>query len=115
MYPPFAATHDAIQRQESVLLKGHFLTDEDLEVKKHIIQLACSGQASLDEIVKSGMTANERQQLVEMEEEGLLKLDENRIEVTELGFKFIRNICKVFDARLNRKKSSEGNLFSKAI
>lgn len=49
-----------------------------------------------------------------MEKDGLLKIHPNKIEVTELGKPFVRNICMAFDLRLKRSAPNT-QLFSMTI
>ena len=107
--------HEAIQNDRSVLTKGHFLTDEDLMLKRKIIELACNGRTIITDQVKTSMTDLAKEELLIMKDEGLVVLEEDNIIVTDLGLKFIRNICKLFDARLNSKSGTRDNVFSKAI
>ena len=53
-------------------------------------------------------------QLKEMENDGLLAISDNKIQVTEEGKPYVRNICMAFDLRLKRK-APETALFSMTI
>jgi oxygen-independent coproporphyrinogen-3 oxidase len=48
-----------------------------------------------------------------MERDGLLSLDDEKIEVSQMGRFFIRNICSVFDKYFNR--DAQINQFSKMV
>lgn len=109
------AYEEKIERGELPIITGHLLNEEDLMLRKNILELMCKGRTSLnpqrliesfyDSIIDS---------LIEMGNDGLVKLEGDRITVTELGNTFIRNICSTLDARM-WKKSNFGNVFSKAI
>ncbi len=45
---------------------------------------------------------NEMKEIKSMEREGLLSVDDEKIEVSPTGRFFIRNICSVFDKYFNR-------------
>ena len=95
--------------------RGHLLTDEDLIIRKHILNLMCQFQTSwgndetyFEEISEILI------QLKEMEKDGLLIIRENMIQVTDAGKPYVRNICMAFDLRLKRK-APETELFSMTI
>jgi oxygen-independent coproporphyrinogen-3 oxidase len=54
------------------------------------------------------------EQLKEMENDGLLKIDKNKITVTETGKPFVRNTCMAFDLRM-KKRAPETQLFSMTV
>jgi oxygen-independent coproporphyrinogen-3 oxidase len=97
------------------IARGHLLTAEDLTIRKHILNLMCQFETSwknddekFDEIPEVII------QLREMEQDGLLTTEKNRIQVTEAGKAFVRNICMAFDLRLKRKVP-ETALFSMTV
>ncbi|GIZ09392.1 oxygen-independent coproporphyrinogen III oxidase [Flavobacterium sp. UMI-01] len=107
--------YQLIARNELPIYRGHVLTNEDLIVRKHILNLMCQFQTSwvnhedyFSEIPQ--ITA----QLNEMEKDGLLKLYPTQIVVTEKGKPYVRNICMAFDVRL-KLKSPQHQLFSLTI
>jgi oxygen-independent coproporphyrinogen-3 oxidase len=97
------------------VFRGHLLTDEDLIIRKHILNLMCQFETSWE--TKEGYF-NEIPdvifQLKEMENDGLLIIKDNGIAVTEKGKPYVRNICMAFDLRLKRK-APETELFSMTI
>ena len=97
------------------IFRGHLLTDEDLIIRKHILNLMCQFETSwasktnyFDEIPEVIL------QLKEMENDGFLVIKNDGVEVTEAGKPFVRNICMAFDLRLKRK-APETQLFSMTI
>ncbi len=97
------------------IFRGHLLTDEDLIIRKHILNLMCQFETSWKN--KEGYF-NEIPdvliQLKEMENDGLVIIKNNSIAVTEKGKPYVRNICMAFDLRLKRK-APETELFSMTI
>ncbi|RED26560.1 oxygen-independent coproporphyrinogen-3 oxidase [Flavobacterium cutihirudinis] len=97
------------------VIKGHILNDEDLIIRKHILNLTCELETSwskdslyfkeLPEVLES---------LKEIESDQLIVIEENKIKITEAGRPFVRNICMAFDLQLKRK-SPETNLFSMTV
>ena len=95
------------------LHRGHYLTDEDLEIKEAILSIICSGELCWRQ-TPAWLNLNMMIQLNTMHEEGLLKLYPTGLRVTELGMAFLRNICMIFDKRLSDFKNKQ-HMFSKAI
>jgi len=97
------------------VVKGHSLTNEDLIIRKHILNLMCQFETSwsdinnyLDEFPEVLF------QLKEMEKDGLVIIKTDGLQITEKGKPYIRNICMAFDLRLKRK-APETSLFSMTI
>lgn len=95
--------------------RGHILNEEDLIIRKHILNLMCQ--------FKTNWTPNHLYfkelpdvliQLKEMEKDGLLLINSNSIEVTTKGQPFIRNTCMAFDVLLQRKQPNT-QLFSMTV
>ena len=55
-----------------------------------------------------------KNELKKLEVDGLVKIKNDSISVTEKGNLFIWNISSILDSRMRRKKE-EGNVFSKSI
>ncbi|MDX6189814.1 oxygen-independent coproporphyrinogen III oxidase [Flavobacterium sp. Fl-318] len=97
------------------VVKGHVLTDEDLTIRKHILNLTCEFETSWNN--KTGYFKELPAvlfDLKEMERDHLMVIEEHKIKITEAGKPFVRNICMAFDLHLKRK-SPETNLFSMTI
>ena len=94
---------------------GHLLSEEDLIIRKNILDLMCRNNTTIDkntfDIQSFSAIKNE---LKKLEEDGLVKTTNDSISVTEKGNLFIRNISSILDSRMRRKKA-EGNVFSKSI
>ena len=103
--------------QENILpvYRGHLLNDEDLVIRRHILNLMCGFQTTWsstnlyfeelpDVLIK----------LKEMEMDGLLIIGSNSIKILPEGQPFVRNICMAFDLLLQRKKP-DTQLFSMTV
>ncbi len=102
-----------IAQNQIPVFKGHVLTQEDLLMRKHILNLMCRNKTSWDSL--DLLNDNFKESLLrlpELEADGLIVQSENAIEVTKIGERFLRNICSVFDARLHATEL-EQNVFSK--
>lgn len=97
------------------IFRGHILTEEDLIIRQHILNLMCSFETSWDD--HQGNFAELPDVLIklkELESDGLLKIHARKLIVTEKGRPFVRNICLPFDMRLQRNKP-ETQLFSMTV
>jgi len=95
-------------------ITGHVLNEEDLVLRKNILDLMCTGKTILDSQLNQSFLHTALEKLKQLEGDGLLTADKNIITVTQKGQLFIRNICAALDARLWRKRSSD-KTFSQAI
>jgi oxygen-independent coproporphyrinogen-3 oxidase len=100
---------------ELPLLKGHFLTGEDLLIKELILDIICKGEAQLTPEIINLFSYDTENELKQMEQEGLIRIDNLLLEVTEIGKAFVRNICMVVDLRHKEKQFLQEQVFSKAI
>ncbi|XMO85566.1 oxygen-independent coproporphyrinogen III oxidase [Algibacter sp. AS12] len=95
--------------------RGHILNDEDLVIRKHILNLMCQFETSwTNEKLNFNDLPDTLIKLKEMEKDGLLNIYSNKIEVTQKGQPFVRNICMAFDVLLQRKKP-DTQLFSMTV
>ncbi|WP_136481945.1 oxygen-independent coproporphyrinogen III oxidase [Cognatitamlana onchidii] len=97
------------------VFRGHILNQEDLIIRRHILNLMCQFKTSwtaddlyFDELPDTII------RLKEMEKDGLLQIENNTIEVTTKGQPFVRNICMAFDVLLQRKQPNT-QLFSMTV
>lgn len=96
------------------LEKGYFLSDEDVRVKKGILDITCRRELFFTDDLKQYLPKGIKEELQVMHEEGIIKLSDEKLVVTDLGMIFLRNIAKPFDNKL-RYSQKGGNMFSKAI
>lgn len=104
--------HALIGEGKLPVVKGHLLTEQDTLIRQYILDMMCRGKVFL----KDGASENEAivERLQPMIADGLVSLKANKVEITELGKSFLRNVCMAFDVRLHQTKDRE-NLFSQAI
>lgn len=107
--------YDALAQNELPIFRGHLLTDEDLIIRKHILNIMCQLHTSWNDY---GFYFSEINQVIEnlseMEHDGLIIITNHSLTVTEKGKPYIRNICMAFDLRMNRNKP-ETKLFSMTV
>jgi oxygen-independent coproporphyrinogen-3 oxidase len=103
-----------IESKQFAINKGHVLTQEDVVHKRLIMDIICHGKVEWDLDFYSKLPAAALVQLDEMVQDGLLKYSPSGIWVCTTGKAILRNICAVFDRRMQRQ--SEGDfVFSKAV
>ena len=104
-----------LEENQLPIFRGHVLTEEDLIIRRHILNLMCQFSTSWnDKTLYFNELPKVLESLEEMKEDGLVNIQENTISVTEKGKPFVRNICMAFDLRLTRK-APETKLFSMTI
>ena len=80
------------------LVKGHTLTSEDLMIRRIILDIMCLGKAKLS--ADSLIYANFLTRLKPLLDDGLVLINDNKLNVTKSGRAFLRNICMCFDQKL---------------
>jgi oxygen-independent coproporphyrinogen-3 oxidase len=104
-----------VQAGEIPLLRGHLLDEEDLVIRRHVLNLMTRMETSWkDASLNTPYLADVPSRLQEFERDGLLEMTAQGCKVTDAGRPFLRNICMAFDARLVRKAPGT-QLFSKTI
>ena len=97
------------------VFRGHILTEEDLKIRQHILNLMCHFKTSWETpVLYFDELPEVLIKLKELESDGLLIFEHKGLRVTERGKPFVRNICLPFDLRLQRNKP-ETKLFSMTI
>lgn len=97
------------------IFRGHLLTNEDLVIRKHILNLMCHFETSWkNKEMQFPELTNCLVRLEEMRKDGLVEIDENKIIVPTHARPFIRNICMAFDLHLIKNKPAT-RIFSMTI
>lgn len=102
-----------IDTKSLALRKGHFLSEEDLTIKRVMLDLTCNGELQWSE-TPEWLDLSMLIELNTMNDEGLIDLFPNGFRITQLGMAFLRNICIVFDKYMDNPKH-QPQMFSKAI
>lgn len=112
------SVEDYIEKAEQGILpvvRGHLLNEEDLIVRRHILNLMCLLETSWNENQSNLPQMDEIiLRLKEMENDGLLELHNQHLKVTERGRPFVRNIAMAFDLRMLRHLP-ESKIFSMTV
>ena len=97
------------------IFRGHLLTEEDLIVRQHILNLMCNLETSWEDDKMKLDDMNEIiERLDEMKKDGLIEIYENKLVVKESARMFVRNVCMAFDLKLAQNRP-EGKIFSMTI
>lgn len=97
------------------IFRGHELSPEDLELRKHILNLMCRFDTTWGPTFTTSKTFNKIiDRLKPLEKDELIEIHDLGLSVTDLGKIFIRNICMCFDLHLHND-TSEQKKFSKTI
>ncbi|MTG97450.1 oxygen-independent coproporphyrinogen III oxidase [Myroides albus] len=96
------------------VVKGHILNEEDLIIRKHILNLMCSLSTDLTEDLDKVDFSTTLSEMKEFESDKLIEVKGNTIKITRKGRAFVRNICMAFDLRLQANKPDR-QLFSMTI
>lgn len=93
-----------LENNEIPVFRGHVLTQEDLMIRQHILNLMCQFETSWQNPEHEFKELPQvLQQLEEMQQDQLLEIGQKHIKVTEKGKAFVRNVCMAFDLRMKRK------------
>ena len=97
------------------IFRGHELNNEDLIIRKHILNIMCHFETSwADTEMQFPELAACLERLKEMEQDGLVNITENGLTLPEHASPFVRNICMAFDLQLIRNKPTT-RIFSMTI
>jgi len=95
-----------IAKGELPITRGHLLTDADLEIRTHILNLMCRFETTV--AADSTIDFDQLSDLLKpMVEDGLVIINGRTVTVTESGIPFVRNCCMAFDAHLNEQQPTK--------
>ena len=107
--------YELLRQNTLPVMRGHILNGEDLIVRKHILNLMCNFETSWkDQSMQLYEMEDILAKLSEMQMDGLIEIGENSLKITNSGKPYVRNVCLIFDLRLQRKKP-ETKLFSMTV
>lgn len=106
---------ELVASQVLPVYRGHILNEEDLLIRRHILNLMCDLETSWQDIkMQFPELPQVLRNLEEMQLDGLIQIGENRLKVLEKGRPFVRNVCMAFDLLLQKNKP-ETQLFSMTV
>lgn len=113
--------YEAIDSGRLPTMRGMRVSDEDKLRRSIINRILCHTIILKSEIERDfgiefdAHFAPELARLRELEGDGLVRVEGDRIQVAPLGRIFIRNIAMAFDAYLNRAEAARTQVFSKTL
>ncbi|MFA6261421.1 MAG: oxygen-independent coproporphyrinogen III oxidase [Bacteroidia bacterium] len=109
------AYQERVAKGEMPLVNGHLLSEEDMIIRRHILNLMCTDTTDLSsDALDPDFKNHILEHLNTYKADGLIQINGDKIHIDPKGKLFIRNICSSLDAYLYRNKLGS-NLFSKAI
>jgi len=106
--------YERINNNELAVVKGYFLSDEDMAFRKYILDLSCLGKTTLKEEHMPLFEQFTLPLLKSLEADQLVEHIGNEVKITPKGRHFVRNVCSAFDLHLLRQAKSI-KTFSNAI
>ena len=104
---------DAVNSGTLPMLRGHVLTDDDLHVRRAILDVMCRFSTDLAGI---GWDADDVEaHFFDLAADGLVEQEGTRIHVTRKGRPFVRNVCMAFDPDLGRERDGDRPRFSMTV
>ncbi|WP_313075244.1 oxygen-independent coproporphyrinogen III oxidase [Melaminivora sp.] len=103
--------YDAINQGRLPIARGLALTKDDLVRRSVIMALMCQGEVLFEPMEAAWLIdfrsyfEPELQQLEEMAGQGLVKLADDGVQVTELGWYFVRGVAMAFDKYLQANRN----------
>jgi oxygen-independent coproporphyrinogen-3 oxidase len=97
------------------IFRGHELSEEDLVVRQHILNIMCHFETSWEDDALQFPELQEcLERLTEMEQDGLVEITKSGLKLPEHARPFVRNVCMAFDLQLIRNKPTT-RIFSMTI
>lgn len=103
---------DIVAQGKLPIAKGHILTEEDLYIRKHILEMMTQFETKWDD--ENPFLSGLKSRLEEAVNDNLIEMENGVVRLKEDGKPFIRNICMAFDARLQRQKPGS-RIYSRTI
>ena len=105
---------EKINAGDFAVSKGHIHSNLDLELRKHIKALMCNFETHYEN--NSWIALNHKYfktDFESFEKDGILRWHKNKIEITQEGKPFVRNVCASIDPYVDKK--SDTPRFSKSV
>jgi oxygen-independent coproporphyrinogen-3 oxidase len=100
----------AVAAGDLAVVKGYFLTGEDLVFRRHILDIACKGSTVFDPAWAPQLQQWTLPKLRLLQADGLVTMDDNGVSLTNAGRPFLRFVCKAFDLHLLRDECVRAGL-----
>lgn len=105
----------AVSIGELPIINGHSLTDLDKLIRRHILNMMCTGTTSLHETpLPEIVWSRILERLASAQLAGLAEISHDTVTATQQGRLFIRNLCTAFDQFLDERRTT-GRMFSASV
>ena len=101
-----------LNKGEIPVFRGHLLSDEDLKVRKAILDLMC--QFSTDTSKLSQSIQMDADALSELKSDEIIQWKDKELQILKSGRPFVRNVCMAFDQYLIKAQKKQ-QLFSLTV
>lgn len=105
---------ELLKNNQLPISKGHILTQEDKEIRQHILNLMCNHETDFD-ILDKEFEEDAFDRLKEFVKNCLVEISNKKISVTETGKPFVRNIALCIDERYWQNSAPKQQLFSRSV
>ena len=105
---------ERVNKGEIPIFRGHLLTETDLTIRKHILDLMCNLETTFNKGLSNEVKSGIIEQLDEIKNDDLLVFKDNKLIIKEEARMFVRNVCMAFDLRLRENRPTT-RIFSKTI
>ena len=92
------------------IFRGHLLTETDLIIRQHILDIMCH----FETVCSEELFESVKDRLAELIRDEIVKIEGNKVSIREDGLPFVRNCCMAFDEYLFKDKGTVP-MFSKTI
>jgi oxygen-independent coproporphyrinogen III oxidase len=107
--------YELVWKKQLPIFKGHLLNEEDLVLRRHILNIICKFQTSWENPEEQCDAVYEAiHRLAEIEKDELIELTPGNLTVKKAARPFVRNVCMAFDAKLWRSVP-QAQIFSSVI
>lgn len=91
-----------IAKGELAVFRGHFLNEEELLIRRHILDLMCHFETKwLSSLWAEGFYQKIVERLSELQHDSLITLTDQGLIILPAGYAFVRNVCMAFDLDLH--------------
>ena len=105
---------ERVNKGEIPIFRGHLLTETDLTIRKHILDLMCNLETTFNKGLSNEVKSGIIEQLDEIKNDDLLVFKDNKLIIKEEARMYVRNVCMAFDLRLRENRPTT-RIFSKTI
>lgn len=103
----------AVDEQAFAVDKGFLLSADDEKRRDLILNMSCNGSATLE--ANWQFEPHQQALLEQMQTDGLLSIQHNKLQLSEGAQPFTRHACSLFDAYLDAPSLRVGKQFSQAV